>query len=72
MTRKHYIKLAALLEQSTCDGFDVIRISDFLQESFDNFDRKKFMLACGMDRDYTYDELLKIFFSYVDHASIFS
>ncbi len=68
MFAKQYKILAELLERSTCNDWDIIRISDFLRENFDNFDRKKFMLACGMDSDYSHDELLGIFFDQVDKA----
>ncbi len=66
MTGKHYRRLAEILESKCENGWLVIDIADFLEANFDNFNRKKFMLACGFDRAYTYDELLTIYFNNVD------
>ncbi len=70
MFRKHYKKLAEILENKCDSTWCIIEIADFLEASFDNFDREKFLLACGFDKAYTYDELLAEYFVLVDKLTI--
>ncbi len=65
MTKKQYEELAKMLE-SKADQWLTVDITDWLEANFTNFDREKFMTACGFDRAYAYDELLTAFFNDVD------
>lgn len=49
MTKKHYIKLASILaEFHYCiPKIMIIRIADWLDNEFNNFDRRKFFEMCS-------------------------
>jgi hypothetical protein len=62
MTKKQYGELARIIEGKCENSWLAVDITDFLEANFDNFNREKFMVACGFDKTYTYDELLKLYF----------
>lgn len=66
MTTKQYKELAAIMEaKASC--WCAIDVTDFLEENFKNFDREKFMIACGWDQAYTYDEMLTAEFDAIEN-----
>lgn len=69
MTTKQYKELAELLQDKASTRCSV-QVTDFLEQEFTNFNREKFMIACGFDKAYSYAELLDQFFAMVESQSI--
>lgn len=68
MNKKLFNEIAAIFESKFDNSFGIIEIADLFASNFKNFDRKKFLLACGLEKDFTYDELLNDFFQAVDNT----
>ena len=66
MTKKQFQELASIIEGKCENDYLAIEITDFLEANFPNFDREKFMVACGFDKAYTHDEMLGIMFDGID------
>jgi hypothetical protein len=49
MTKKHFIALAAVIKQNRADWSDesIQQVTDFCAQFGPNFDRERFLNACG-------------------------
>lgn len=48
MTKKDYAKLAAAIKEGGATGDFVDRLMEILEEDNPRFDRKTFLIACGL------------------------